>query len=594
MDAEDDIELNSLSAMDRSTHHLDDGEIACLSKRVVFKLDLILLPFLSLLFLLNALDKSNVGNAESGHFTEDLGLPESALNLSVAWFYAVFVTLQPVGAFFGRKYGMVRWVPATMALWGVCTALHVAVQSQFQLVTLRVLIAALEAGFYPTTVSYLSLWYTRFEFGKRLAFFYGQAALAGCFGGLLSWAVFHYFPDQGHVLAPSAGWRSWEVLFLVEGSLTIIVALVGFFWLPHNANTAWFLTADERIVAEERIRRDQIAAATSWTSPKEVSSQERPSDDLPEARSFLALEDEEADHLLSGNQEDQRPSMRRSSHTSAVSVTADSGLARDDIFSAVTDWKVWYLLICNILSAIPATAFAVFLPLVIKGLAGRGDMHPATANLLAIPPFAAGAIILWTFTWWSDRKKTRLIPILYGLAILLAGLAATVSLPSHAYKLRYLALTVLLSGSFVASPLVVTWLSNNIPQPGKRAIVLGINGWGNSAGIISATIFAPKFAKNGYIVPFYITLACVLISFIGFLAFRALVVAENQRRTRIVAAWDDEEIRREAVFGDGAVAEQRGLWALVLKVCKLDNLREWAGIDRSRRGDEKLTFLYSL
>lgn len=99
------------------------------------------------------MDKSNVGNAESGHFTEDLGLPKSALNVSVAWFFAVFVTLQPVGAFFGRKYGMVRWVPATMSLWGVCTALHVAVRSQGQLVTLRVMIAALEAGFYPTTVS---------------------------------------------------------------------------------------------------------------------------------------------------------------------------------------------------------------------------------------------------------------------------------------------------------------------------------------------------------------------------------------------------------------------------------------------------------
>ena len=95
------------------------------------------------------------------------------------------------------------------------------------------------------------------------------------------------------------------------------------------------------------------------------------------------------------------------------------------------------------------------------------------------------------------------------------------SLPTNAYKLRYFALTILLSGSFVASPLTVTWLSNNIPQPGKRAIVLGINGWGNFAGVISSMLFAPKFEKGGYLIPFYVTLACVLTAFIGYLAFRA-------------------------------------------------------------------------
>ncbi|KAG9674375.1 MFS general substrate transporter, partial [Aureobasidium melanogenum] len=598
MNVRSDIELVSALPMDRALpRHLDADDFARLSRRVVLKFDLLLLPFLCLLFLLNSLDKSNVGNAESGHFTEDLGLPKAALNVSVAWFFAVFVSCQPIGAFFGRKYGMARWVPATMGLWGVCTALHVAVQSQAQLVTLRVLIAALESGFYPTVVSYLSLWYTRYEFGKRLAFFYGQAALAGCLGGILSWAVFSYFPqDDSNPHIAARKWRSWEVLFLIEGSLTILVAFIGFFWLPHSANTAWFLTADERLVAEERIRKDQIAAASSWTNPKHHSTpdiQGSTPSSLPEPRSSLTLEDEEADFLLS-RAEATQPSTRRPSHASVVSITADSGVSREDIFSAVADWKVWYLLFCNILSAIPATAFAVFLPLVIKGIAGRDDLGPAAINLLVVPPFLAGAIILWIFTWWSDRNRTRLIPILYGLAILLAGLAATVALPTRAYKLRYLALTVLLSGSFVASPLTVTWLSNNIPQPGKRAIVLGINGWGNFAGVISSMLFAPRFAEDGYIIPFYVTLACVLAAFVGYLAFRALVVSENHRRERIVADWDDEEVRREAMFGDGAVVEQKDLWTLITRFCRLNKLRDWAEIDRVRRGDEKLTFVYSL
>lgn len=409
--------------------------------------------------------------------------------------------------------------------------------------------------------------------------------------------MFSHFPhDDPNPHVAVKKWRSWEVLFLIEGSLTILVAFIGFFWLPHSANTAWFLTADERLVAEERIRKDQIAAASSWTNPNHQSTldiQDSTSFTRSGPRSSLTLEDEEADFLLPGAEVTQ-PSTRRPSHVSVVSITADSGVSREDIFSAVADWKVWYLLFCNILSAIPATAFSVFLPLVIKGIAGRDDLGPAAINLLVVPPFLAGAIILWIFTWWSDKNRTRLIPILYGLAILLAGLAATVALPTRAYRLRYLALTVLLSGSFVASPLTVTWLSNNIPQPGKRAIVLGINGWGNFAGVISSMLFAPRFAKDGYIVPFYATLVCVLTAFVGYLAFRALLVTENRRRERIVADWDDDEVRREAMFGDGAVVEQKNFWTLITRACRFDKLRDWAEIDRVRRGDEKLTFVYSL
>jgi hypothetical protein len=107
-------------------------------------------------------------------------------------------------------------------------------------------------------------------------------------------------------------------------------------------------------------------------------------------------------------------------------------------------------------------------------------------------------------------------------------------------------------------------------------------------------LFAPRFAEDGYIIPFYVTLACVLAAFVGYLAFRALVVSENHRRERIVADWDDEEVRREAMFGDGAVVEQKNFWTLITRFCKLNKLRDWAEVDRVRRGDEKLTFVYSL
>lgn len=578
-----------------------------LNRRTVRKLDFILLPFLSLLFLLNALDKTNTGNAEAGGFTKDLGLPESALNTSVACFFAVFVAMQPIGAALGRKYGMARWVPACMALWGVCTALHVAIRHEWQLFALRILVAALEAGFYPTTVSYLSLFYTRYEFGKRLGLFYGQAALAGAVGGLLSWAVFKSFPDEhsGPQIPPRNlqdlrdmnrrhTWKSWEVLFMIEGCCTIVVALVGFVWLPHSADSAWFFTPEEREWAETRIRQDRETAL--WhPSHKSTSEGEDTTQEEGLTRVSTSRSDEEADRLLSAFAAPQL-ARRRASVISTKSITADSGLSRTDIFSAAVDWKIWYLLACNILSAIPATAFSVFLPLVIKGLKAAGEeMTPARANLLAMPPFLAGTVALWTFTWWSDRSHQRLIPILWGLAILLAGLTATVMLPSNAYAARYIALTVLLSGSFIASPLTVAWLTNNIPEPGKRAIVLGINGWGNLAGVFSAMLFAPRFAKQGYITPFFVTLACVMVAFVGFMVFRALVRSENARRDRTVSDWDSAQIEREALLGDMPLPNRPSrVMSWIRSVSRLDALLDWAELDSIRRGDERKTFRYSM
>lgn len=113
----------------------------------VRKLDFVLLPFLSLLFLVNSLDRSNIGNAETAHFTRDAGLQPEDLNAAVAWFFVFFVALQPVGAAAGRKFGMSRWVPSVMTLWGVCTLLHIWVRRRWQLIMLRVILGVLEGEF---------------------------------------------------------------------------------------------------------------------------------------------------------------------------------------------------------------------------------------------------------------------------------------------------------------------------------------------------------------------------------------------------------------------------------------------------------------
>ncbi|KAK0301029.1 hypothetical protein LTS00_000177 [Friedmanniomyces endolithicus] len=600
-------ETEGVIADNMNDEHDTDAQHTRLDRRTVRKLDFILLPFLALLFLLNSLDKSNIGNAETAGFTHDAGLSAQDLNTSLAFFFAFFVALQPIGAALGRKYGMARWVPACMSLWGLCTILHIWVRRRWQLICLRVLIASLEAGFYPTTVSYLSLFYTRYEFGVRLGIFYGQSAMAGALGGVLSWAVFSHFPKapSGPQLPPggvasaiqASRWKSWEVLFLIEGFTTMIVALVGFFWLPHSADTAWFFRPQERVWAEQRIRldRDNVTPTQKRRASLALARSITEDEDAHAHPFATENEGEEAHHqlLASHDRADSNALRRKLSTISTMSVTADAGLTRHDILSAVLNYKIWHLLICNILSAIPATAFGVFLPLVIKQLSPSLNLTPAESNLLSAPPFAFGAAVLFIFTSWSDKSHQRLVPIFWGLGLLLVGLTMTVMVPISNYVLRYIALCILLSGSYIASPLTVAWLTNNTPEPGKRAILLGVNGWGNLAGVFSALLFTPADEATAYVRPFLVTLICVLAAFVGFIAFWVLLVRENKWREDVAATWTEEEREREELMGDVPTAVSSARAGLAHRV-GLTKLLARVGYEEARRGDEKLTFRYGM
>lgn len=536
-----------------------------------------LLPFLALFFLVNSLDRSNIGNSETANFTRDAGLRPQDLNQSVSLFFAVFVALQPVGATLGRKYGMRRWVPATMLIWGLLTCLHIWIRAAWQLYLLRILIGALEAGFYPTAVAYLATFYTRYEYAKRLGVFYSQYAIASALGGILAFAIFSSMPPTAAAPPFDNGvWRPWQILFLIEGWLTIIVAIIGFFYLPLGPEDAWFLTPDEREAAYNRIIRDRRPTAGNIDDHRAANV---PDPSLLEdtAQHDGPEHDEEARGLLHDNQpRGKEPGQSEGE----AKLTSGSGVTAQDIFSAAIDWKVWFLLLLNILSAIPASAFTVFLPLVMKGL----GLSPQMANLLVVPPFLLGAALLWTFTWWSDRRQDRLVPILYGLGILLAGLTGAVMIPHRMVFPRYASLCVLMGGGFIASPLTISWLSGNMEPPGKRAVVLGINGWGNLAGVFSSLLFSPTFRPD-YTIPFFITFALVTTAFLGFLYFRRLLIQENARRSKIRSSLSDDEIEAH---------EKQGRYARVALASFLK--RRWPGLSISAQayGDEKITHRYGL
>jgi MFS family permease len=433
------------------------------------------------------------------------------------------------------------------------------------------------AGFYPVTVTYLSLFYTRFEFGRRLSLFYGQAAMGGALGGIISYLVFSHFGDQTGE-ANTSSWRPWQVLFLIEGTLTMIIAVAGYFVLPHSVETAWFLTPAERRYASTRVLRDRdMQNSSAATQQADVNNEQE--------------HDEESRGLLDSS---KTPTSARRDRASLD----DRGVTPRDILTSLSNGYIWHILVCNILSAVPVYAFSVFLPLVLAPLTKKSN--PALVNLLTAPPHLCGAITLYFVARYSDKHRVRLGPVLFGLAVMVTGLVIVVVLPRSWAIPRYLSLNILLSGTYVASPLTVAWISGNTPSPGKRALLLGINGWGNFAGVIAAILFRPKYAESGYIVPFWWTLASVALSALGFILFRRRLQAENARRRGILSRWSEEAVALEQQEGAGPLAQEKQLARRIIGIAKSNRrlawLAEWleSATQGGREGDEKITFVFGL
>ncbi|KAI2480457.1 MFS 1 domain containing protein [Pyrenophora tritici-repentis] len=344
------------------------------------------------------------------------------------------------------------------------------------------MIGVFEAGFYPTTITYLSTFYSRYDLGVRIGLFYGQYAVAGAFSASIAFGIFHLNETR---------LKNWQYLFIIEGGLTILVALVAWFWLPRGPGSAWFLNSDEQKFAVRRIRKDNISYVTH-------------------------------EYGTDGVERDR--------------------LTKRDIVETAKDWKLFFLLIFNICASVPSQAFSVFMPMVVQGL-GYSSIQ---ANLMSVPPFICGAIGLYLFALSSDYRKERGYHIIVGIFISLIGLIITVTTLSHGAQ--YAGLCILLFGSYISAPLTLAWLSGNNPEPGKRSVVVGVNGFGNFAGVIGSQLYKKRYAPR-YLTPFYATLGFVVAALVGYIAYKFILKAVNAKKLQMASGKTAEQAEAERLDG---------------------------------------------
>ncbi|KAL0071860.1 hypothetical protein AAF712_000782 [Marasmius tenuissimus] len=218
-----------------------------IQRRLLRKLDWCILPPLTIMYLCNALDKGNVGNAKTDGWDKDVGLVGNQYYLLVMIFYVPFCLFGTPIAIFVKRYSAARVLPLMMIGFGSMSLFSGIATNFSQIFAIRFFLGIFESAMLPGVVYYLSTFYQRGELASRIALFYAAAAIAGAFSGLIAWGVFH-LQDQKH--------HAWQYLFWIEGASTVFFAIICFFWLPRSAATWWLLTDEEKEVARRRILND--------------------------------------------------------------------------------------------------------------------------------------------------------------------------------------------------------------------------------------------------------------------------------------------------------------------------------------------------
>jgi ACS family tartrate transporter-like MFS transporter len=211
-----------------------------------------LLPFLFLLYVVNILDRVNVGFARL-HMLKDLGLEgprgEEVYALGAGIFYIGYLIFEVPSNLVLHRVGARAWIGRIMISWGIISAAMLFTRGPWSFYALRFLLGVAEAGFFPGIILYLSYWFPARERARAVAFFMTASPLAGVLGNPLSGALLQY-------LNGAAGLAGWQWLFLVEGIPAVLLGCCVWFYLTDRPEQAPWLGPDERDWLAARLGRE--------------------------------------------------------------------------------------------------------------------------------------------------------------------------------------------------------------------------------------------------------------------------------------------------------------------------------------------------
>ncbi|EAW13621.1 putative transmembrane transporter [Aspergillus clavatus NRRL 1] len=430
------------------------------------KIDLHLMGPLWVVFVFGFLDRINLGNVAVLGILKELKMNGKDMALGMQIFFVPYIIADIPSNIILKKFSPSTWISILTFFWGVTCMCQGVVKNKAGLVACRFFMGLFEGGFVPGCAYLMSMYYSRRDFQTRFSLLWVAGLVAGAFGGLLAYALYHM-----HGLGGYSGWR-W--IFIIEGLLSIVSAIPAKFLIADWPEQARFLNSEEKALLKERNARDLDGCDGARMDRLDGAAWRRIMSDWKIYVGSLIY----------------------------ISITV-SGYATSLFIPSIVN-SLGYSGIDSQIHSIPIWVVAAVVTLAVSYLTDR--MQHRYGFVMFGTVFASiGYVIL----------------LCQGPPHQLGGLNVHV---------RYMAVFFVNTGCYIVQPVAIVWMANNLGGHYKRAIGLAIQiGFGNIGGIIASNIFNSDSAPR-YFVGYGVALAMMVLCAIMSTVFAVGVVIENKKR----------------------------------------------------------------
>ncbi|TXT12835.1 hypothetical protein VHUM_01236 [Vanrija humicola] len=452
-------------------------------KALLRKLDLRVALVACICFAALQLDRGNISNALSDNMLKDLHLTTAHYNLGQTIFYCCFLFAELPSQMISKKLGSDVWIPIQMMSWSAVAIAQVGLTGRTSFYITRALLGLIEGGFIADTILYLSYFYTSAELTIRLAFFWVSLTITTIIGAFLAAGILK-LRDHTHL----EGWR-W--LFAIEGTLTFLIGIFAFFYLPPGPTQThktviskirghgWFTEREETIIVNKVLRDD----------PTKSSMHNR------------------------------------------------EGLGFEDFWRSLSDYDMWPLYILGLTTFIGPGTVGAYFTLTLRSL-GYSTFQ---TNLLTIPSQVIQIIGNLSLAFLSKRIKERILVSSIAPMWLFIMFIAIITIPDSTSKWGRWALLTLVQGYPYPHPILVSLNSMNAGSVRTRTVASSLyNMFVQASSLIASNIYQPKDA------PFYhkgnrALLGIISANLVLFWLSKGWYIWRNNQRAKKWNSWTREE-----------------------------------------------------
>jgi ACS family tartrate transporter-like MFS transporter len=210
-----------------------------------------LLPFLTLCYAVNFLDRVNVGFAALT-MNADLAISPETFGFGAGIFFAGYLLFEVPSNLALQYFGARIWIARIMISWGLVAMAMSFVSGPYSFHVMRFLLGVAEAGFFPGIILYLTYWFPVQERARIVSLFMTAVPLATVIGAPLSGLLLE--------LDGVYGLKGWQWLFIIEGVPAVVLGFAALKVLDDGPAKAKWLSGPERKALNAALAADERAA----------------------------------------------------------------------------------------------------------------------------------------------------------------------------------------------------------------------------------------------------------------------------------------------------------------------------------------------